>query len=176
MAAGAEARGGALRFRGLRPTLAAVLCAQSLGLEGAAAGTKYNWQLVYKTTSLVDSGTEQGLGKDAVDDAWHSCDEHVSGIRYDINEKPYAYYRRNHESKDDKKFSAWELISECWKSKQDTDAPNMLTTDFGAGHAKHLLLLRYAAQKGLETFEQLRWRNQWCLALMHCVARRPVLQ
>lgn len=83
-----------------------------------ALATTYDWQLVYHTKDAVDTGSEQGMGKAVVDEAWRSCSPHLSAIRYDIAGKPYAYYRRNHEAAADKKFSAFELISDCWKSKQ----------------------------------------------------------
>ena len=65
-----------------------------------------------------------------------------------VNGKPHSYYRRTHGpdgdfhnegkkksdaeawEKEGQKFSAWELITGCWRSKQQTGAPNKLGEDF----------------------------------------------
>jgi hypothetical protein len=96
----------------------------------AAAGGQYHWQLAYKTTSPVTEGDPAGLSEDNVKAAYLSCDEHHTVIRYDIGEKPYAYYRRLKQRSQDSKFNPFELMSECWKSKQDSGAGNELGVDF----------------------------------------------
>ena len=65
-----------------------------------------------------------------------------------VNGKPHSYYRRTHGpdgdfhnegkkksdaeawEKEGQKFSAWELITGCWRSKQQSGAPNKLGEDF----------------------------------------------
>ena len=88
-----------------------------------------NWLLAYKSTKHVAAGSTQGMDEDTANAAFRSCSVHQAAIRYDIKGKTYSVYRRQTGAekggagaKDWKSFSAFELMADCWRSKQKTGA------------------------------------------------------
>jgi hypothetical protein len=113
---------------------------------------KFQWVLAYKQSSPSPVGESEGMDEATVQAAWASCNVHFAAIKYEIKGKLHSIYRRMHGpdgdfhkasgdrqgnpggvttwEKEGAKFSAFELMTGCWRSKQTSGAPNTLNADF----------------------------------------------
>lgn len=116
-----------LLLRILVPTLTLVAVAAGPP-SGWADGTPLSpnpvWLLAWQQ---ADGKVTHDLGAGATNDEFANCGRD-NAIKYEVGGAPYAFYRRLQPIPSG--FSAYEIMSECWKSKMAGGAGNTNKEDF----------------------------------------------